>query len=76
MLDPPRTGSPRAMREILRLQPQRIVYISCEPSTLTRDLTLLVHGGYAVAWSQPFDLFPQTGHIESLTLLVRTGAGG
>ncbi|MEJ2525365.1 MAG: 23S rRNA (uracil(1939)-C(5))-methyltransferase RlmD [Desulfuromonadales bacterium] len=76
MLDPPRTGSPRAMREILRLQPQRIVYISCEPSTLTRDLKLLVHGGYAVAWSQPFDLFPQTGHIESLTLLVRTGAGG
>jgi 23S rRNA (uracil1939-C5)-methyltransferase len=71
ILDPPRTGCYPLSRELLKLRPQRILYVSCDPATLVRDLTHLVHGGYEVVSSQPFDLFPQTWHIESMTLLGR-----
>jgi 23S rRNA (uracil1939-C5)-methyltransferase len=71
VLDPPRAGCYQLSRELLNLQPERILYVSCDPATLVRDLTPLVHGGYEVVSSQPFDLFPQTWHIESMTLLRR-----
>ncbi|MEJ2198778.1 MAG: 23S rRNA (uracil(1939)-C(5))-methyltransferase RlmD [Desulfuromonadales bacterium] len=71
VLDPPRSGSYQASRQILRARPQRVLYISCDPATLVRDLVPLVHNGYQVLWSRPFDVFPQTWHIESVTLLGR-----
>jgi 23S rRNA (uracil1939-C5)-methyltransferase len=73
LLDPPRTGAYPVMRDLQRLQPSRILYVSCDPATLARDLQPLVHNGYAVVAAQPFDLFPQTWHIESLTVLERVG---
>lgn len=72
LLDPPRTGAYNLMRELLAAAPRRVLYVSCDPATLARDLKPLVHNGYRVISSQPFDLFPQTWHIESLTVLERT----
>jgi 23S rRNA (uracil1939-C5)-methyltransferase len=71
LLDPPRTGAYPVMRDLLSLRPRRILYVSCDPATLVRDLQPLVHNGYRVVSAQPFDLFPQTFHIESLTVLTR-----
>ena len=72
VLDPPRSGCYPCVADILKISPQRVLYISCDPATLARDLAPLVHGGYEVVSSRPFDLFPQTWHIESMTLLQRT----
>jgi len=72
LLDPPRSGAYPVMRDLLSVRPPRILYISCDPATLVRDLQPLVHQGYTVVSSQPFDLFPQTWHIESLTVLARS----
>jgi 23S rRNA (uracil1939-C5)-methyltransferase len=71
MLDPPRSGAYEVIKELVDVKPPRIVYVSCDPPTLGRDLLPLVYGGYRVEWSRPFDLFPQTHHTESVTLLVR-----
>ncbi len=72
VLDPPRSGAGKeVMREILRISPKKIAYVSCEPSTLVRDVKILVDGGYSVESVQPFDMFPQTFHVETLTLLKR-----
>jgi 23S rRNA (uracil1939-C5)-methyltransferase len=73
VLDPPRAGcEPAALAEILRLGPDRVVYISCEPSTHARDLIALVRGGYRVRRAAIVDMFPQTYHIESVALLQRS----
>jgi 23S rRNA (uracil1939-C5)-methyltransferase len=73
ILDPPRAGcEPAALAEILRLGPERLVYISCEPSTHARDLIALMRGGYRVRRAAIVDMFPQTYHIESVALLQRT----
>jgi 23S rRNA (uracil1939-C5)-methyltransferase len=75
ILDPPRAGcEPAALAELLRLGPERLVYVSCEPSTHARDLTALVRGGYRVRRAAIVDMFPQTYHIETVALLER-GAG-
>ena len=73
ILDPPRAGcEPAALAEILRLGPERLVYISCEPSTHARDVIALVRGGYRVRRAAIVDMFPQTYHIESVVLLQRS----
>jgi len=72
ILDPPRAGcEPAALAELIRLGPQRLVYVSCEPSTHARDLIALVRGGYRVRRAAIVDMFPQTYHIESVALLER-----
>ena len=72
LLDPPRAGcEPAAIAELLRLSPDRLVYVSCEPSTHARDVALLVRGGYRVRRAAVVDMFPQTYHVESVALLER-----
>jgi 23S rRNA (uracil1939-C5)-methyltransferase len=71
LLDPPRSGAYDIMTTILDRPPERIIYISCDPQTLARDLKILLHSSYRLISSQPFDLFPQTHHCESVTLLER-----
>ncbi len=72
VLDPPRKGcSPEALDGIVRLAPRRIVYVSCEPSTLARDLRRLAAAGYRLRRSRVADMFPQTYHLESISLLER-----
>jgi 23S rRNA (uracil1939-C5)-methyltransferase len=75
ILDPPRAGcEPAALAELLRLGPERLVYVSCEPSTHARDLIGLVRGGYRIRRAVIVDMFPQTYHIETVALLER-GSG-
>jgi 23S rRNA (uracil1939-C5)-methyltransferase len=72
LLDPPRAGADDVVvAGIGQLQPGKIIYVSCDPSTLARDCGLLSQYGYRVAASVPVDMFPQTFHIESVTLLCR-----
>jgi 23S rRNA (uracil1939-C5)-methyltransferase len=72
ILDPPRAGCSRAaIAELLRLGPERIVYISCEPSTQARDLAALISGGYRVRRAAIVDMFPQTYHVETVASLDR-----
>jgi 23S rRNA (uracil1939-C5)-methyltransferase len=69
LLDPPRAGvDRRALDGIRDLAPQVIAYVSCDPSTLARDAARLIAGGYRLADVTPFDLFPQTYHIESISI--------
>ncbi|HXN90726.1 MAG TPA: class I SAM-dependent RNA methyltransferase [Candidatus Sulfotelmatobacter sp.] len=73
ILDPPRAGcEPEALAELIRLGAERVVYVSCEPSTHARDLVGLVRGGYRVRRAAIVDMFPQTYHIESVALLQRS----
>ena len=68
--DPPRAGfHPKALHALLQLAPSRIVYVSCNPSTLARDVGELVRGGYRLRWVQPVDMFPHTPHIEAVARL-------
>ena len=72
VVDPPRTGmDPRVLRAVAGSGPSRIVYLSCEPSTLARDAALLFEEGYRVERLEFFDFFPQTYHIENLALFRR-----
>ncbi|GLI39020.1 class I SAM-dependent RNA methyltransferase [Geobacter hydrogenophilus] len=71
VLDPPRTGAKEAVAEVASLRPERVVYVSCDPATLGRDLGLFRKSGYNVRECLPVDMFPQTFHIESVTVLSR-----
>lgn len=71
VVDPPRTGcAPELLDALLKTKPKRIVYVSCNPSTLAKDCAVLVQG-YEVKKITPVDMFPQTAHVESVSLLVR-----
>ncbi|HEY3352841.1 MAG TPA: TRAM domain-containing protein [Polyangia bacterium] len=71
IMDPPRQGAKELPAALAALGPRRIVYVSCDPATLARDVKALRGRGYAVAAAVPVDMFPQTYHIEGLVLLVR-----
>ena len=71
-MDPPRAGSDEAfLSSVIRLRPERIVYISCNPETLERDLKYLTKRGYQARQAWPVDMFPMVNHIENVVLLTR-----
>ena len=72
VLDPPRTGAADLMEPLAELHPSRIVYVSCDPATLARDIDILVRNGYRAVSAQPVDLMPQTAHVEIVALLEAT----
>lgn len=72
LVDPPRAGlEKRVVDGILKLKPQVLAYVSCDPATLARDAARLINRGYRLKDVTPFDLFPQTYHIESISLFER-----
>jgi len=72
VVDPPRAGlSQKVVRRILEAQPKRIVYVSCNPTTLAPNAAQMVEAGYRLVRVRPVDMFPQTPHIESVALLER-----
>lgn len=71
LIDPPRSGARAVAESAASSRAQRIVYVSCDPGTLARDLSILTGSGFALRRVEVFDFFPQTAHIESLALLER-----
>lgn len=71
LLDPPRAGAGPCMEAIGAAAPKTVVYVSCAPMTLCRDLRLLLPFGYRIDWVAPLDAFPQTPHVEVVVRLVR-----
>jgi len=72
LVDPPRAGLDRgALDGIVRLSPHTVAYVSCDPSTLARDAGRLINGGYHIMDVTPFDLFPQTQHLESISIFEK-----
>jgi len=77
VLDPPRSGChPAALAATARLAPSIVVYISCDPASMARDLRVLADDGFALARVQPIDMFPQTVHVECVATLVRAPSAG
>lgn len=73
-IDPPRKGcDQKALDAILTIEPKKIVYVSCDPSTLARDLRILEDNGYRCDVVQPVDMFPHTYHVECVILMTRCG---
>ncbi len=73
VVNPPRAGLSKAVvRHTLRLTPRRVVYVSCNPSTLARDLRLMCEQDYTLRWIRPVDMFPHTAHIECVARVDRT----
>jgi 23S rRNA (uracil1939-C5)-methyltransferase len=75
VLDPPRSGAREALPGIVARRPRRIVYVSCDATTLRRDLGDLITAGYAIDAAAACDMFPQTAHLESVVRLVRNTEG-
>jgi 23S rRNA (uracil1939-C5)-methyltransferase len=70
VVDPPRKGCDEALLQtIIEMKPKKVVYVSCNPATLARDLRILEDGGYKTVEVQPVDMFPQTTHVETVALL-------
>ena len=73
VLDPPRAGAKEVLESLVALAPRKILYVSCEPPTLVRDLVRLGELGYDVTRVQPLDMFPQTYHLEVIAELLKAG---
>ena len=73
ILDPPRKGCDKTtLDEVMRLSDDYIIYVSCNPATLARDLNLIYQAGiYNIKSIQPYDMFPQTKHVETLAILTK-----
>ena len=71
ILDPPRAGiHNKTLADIMSFNPKKILYVSCNPSTQARDVSILKDNNYLVKDIQPIDMFPHTPHIENITLLI------
>ncbi len=71
-INPPRKGCDEGLlRELCEIRPRQIIYVSCDPESLARDLKILTAGGYQIERVQPVDMFPQTSHVETLVQLKR-----
>jgi 23S rRNA (uracil1939-C5)-methyltransferase len=74
VVDPPRKGCDESvLQAIIKMNPNRIVYVSCNPATLARDLRILEDGGYSTKKVQPVDMFPHSAHVETVVLMSRVG---
>jgi 23S rRNA (uracil1939-C5)-methyltransferase len=74
VVDPPRKGCDKELLvSISKMKPKKIVYVSCDPATLARDLNILEEFGYKTVEVQPVDMFPQTAHVECVVLMSRVG---
>lgn len=74
VVDPPRKGCDEALlKAMIEMEPKRIVYVSCNPATLARDLRILEDGGFKTQKAQPVDMFSQTAHVEVVALLTKEG---
>jgi 23S rRNA (uracil1939-C5)-methyltransferase len=72
IVDPPRAGVEKAALDaVISIAPPRLVYVSCDPESLARDLGRLSEAGYAVRQVQPVDMFPQTSHTEAVAVVTR-----
>lgn len=74
LLDPARSGALNAIAKIVKIQPSHIVYISCNPATLARDSKQLIEAGYRIVQMAILDMFPQTKHVESMLLFMKSGS--
>lgn len=75
VVDPPRKGvDKRALQAIADMEPKRIVYVSCDPASLARDLAILNQMGYRMVEVQPVDMFPQTSHVECVIMMTYCGS--
>ena len=75
VVDPPRKGCEKAVLEaIIKLSPEKVVYVSCNSATMARDVKYLAENGYKVEEVQPVDMFPHTGHVESIILMTYCGS--
>ena len=72
VVDPPRTGcDEELLKTMIEVKPKRIVYVSCNPSTLAKDCAKLMKAGFKIEYVQPVDMFPMTGHVEAIALIQR-----
>ncbi|APC13058.1 TPA: 23S rRNA (uracil(1939)-C(5))-methyltransferase RlmD [Providencia rettgeri] len=71
LLDPARAGAAGVMEHLIKLMPEKIVYVSCNPTTLARDSKVLLGGGYQLLHLRMLDMFPHTSHLESMALFIR-----
>ncbi|CAQ82922.1 MULTISPECIES: 23S rRNA (uracil(1939)-C(5))-methyltransferase RlmD [Photorhabdus] len=76
LLDPARAGAAGVMSHIVKLAPEKVVYVSCNPTTLARDSKTLLEAGYHIISVRMLDMFPHTGHLESMVLFSRIDCGG
>ena len=75
VVDPPRAGcTEEVLKTFAAMEPERIVYVSCNPATLARDLKILDGLGYKTKKVQPVDMFPMSFHVESVALITRSEA--
>ena len=72
VIDPPRKGcEPQVLESIVKLNPERVVYVSCNSTTMARDVKYLLENGYKVSKVQPVDMFPHTSHVEVIVKIEK-----